>query len=412
MVSLVILLIVFILIAVRQVGRVRFQIWQVMLLGAIAMLATLQITPLDALKAIDPDVMLFLFGIFIVGRALEDSGYLASISSRLFSRTRSLDALVLTILLVMGILSAIMMNDTLAIIGTSVVLLLAKTTQTNYKVLLLALAFAVTTGSVMSPVGNPQNLLIATHGGIENPFLTFLRYLALPTIINLFAAWGVLRLLYRQDFRRGLTAVPVIPISDPKLARISKVSLGVLSGLIMLKILFVFVLPDIDFRLTYISLAAALPIIIFSPKRFSLIKTIDWHTLIFFAAMFIVMESAWNSGLFQSFLAETTIDITSSNVIYATSVLLSQLISNVPLVALYMPLLTEAGITVRELMMLAAGSTIAGNLTILGAASNVIIIQNAEKQSGCTLTFLEFFRAGLPLTIINVTIYWLFLTYV
>jgi Na+/H+ antiporter NhaD/arsenite permease-like protein len=57
---------------------------------------------------------------------------------------------------------------------------------------------------------------------------------------------------------------------------------------------------------------------------------------------------------------------------------------------------------------LAAGSTLAGNLTILGAASNVIVIQNAEKH-GETLTFLEFLRFGVPLTLIQSGIFTLFL---
>ncbi len=80
-----------------------------------------------------------------------------------------------------------------------------------------------------------------------------------------------------------------------------------------------------------------------------------------------------------------------------------------PQVALCQPLLVNP--SQETLMALAAGSTIAGNLFILGAASNVIIIQNAEK-SGETLTFLEFARVGVPLTIMNVIIYWLFLIYV
>jgi Na+/H+ antiporter NhaD/arsenite permease-like protein len=60
------------------------------------------------------------------------------------------------------------------------------------------------------------------------------------------------------------------------------------------------------------------------------------------------------------------------------------------------------------MVALAAGSTIAGNLFILGAASNVIIIQNAEKK-GETLKFLEFAKIGIPLTIINIFVYWVFL---
>jgi Na+/H+ antiporter NhaD/arsenite permease-like protein len=71
-------------------------------------------------------------------------------------------------------------------------------------------------------------------------------------------------------------------------------------------------------------------------------------------------------------------------------------------------MLMKIGVTGAGLMALAAGSTIAGNLSILGAASNVIIIQNAERKSGETLTFWEFIRIGLPLTVINVFVYWLF----
>ena len=70
------------------------------------------------------------------------------------------------------------------------------------------------------------------------------------------------------------------------------------------------------------------------------------------------------------------------NMILLVSVLLSQLISNVPLVALYLPMLLHVGISTNGMMALAAGSTISGNLFIIGAASNIIIIQNAEKKSG------------------------------
>ena len=70
------------------------------------------------------------------------------------------------------------------------------------------------------------------------------------------------------------------------------------------------------------------------------------------------------------------------------------------------------GSSVGNLMALAAGSTIAGNLTILGAASNVIIIQNTEKSQGITLTFWDFVKVGVPLTVMNTTVYWFFLSIV
>lgn len=177
MVSVIVLIGVFVLIAVRQVGLVRFQIWQVMLLGALAVLITRQISPSAALRAINFDVMLFLFGMFIVGEAMHESGYLAQLSYRFFSRARSLDHLILAVFFGMGILSAFLINDTLAIIGTPVVLLLAQKTGAPAKLLLLSLAFAVTIGSVLSPIGNPQNLLIAINGNLTSPFRHFFQVL-------------------------------------------------------------------------------------------------------------------------------------------------------------------------------------------------------------------------------------------
>lgn len=410
MISIIILLVVFLLIAVRQIGNIKLQIWQIMLLGALGVLLSGQISPGGALKSINIDVMLFLFGVFIIGQALEDSGYLSHLSYRLFRRARSLNSLILYVLFGMGMLSALLMNDTLAIIGTPVVLSLARKANTEPKILLLSLAFAVTIGSIMSPIGNPQNLLIAIHGNMANPFVTFLRYLLLPTLLNLFLAYLLLRLFYRQQFHSKPLTHFQESIKDPKLAALSKLSLILLAILILVKIATVLAGLEIDFRLTYIALVAAIPIIVFIPKRPGILKRIDWYTLVFFASMFVLMQSVWDSGIFQSAIDTAHLDLASTGVIFTVSVLLSQLLSNVPLVALYLPILTQLGVSTAGMMALAAGSTIAGNLTILGAASNVIIIQNAEKRSGATLTFWEFCRIGVPLTVLNVVVYWLFLS--
>jgi len=412
MTSIIVLLIVFILIAVRQIGRIRFQLWQIMLLGAIAVLLTQQISPLNAFKSINLDVMLFLFGMFVIGRAMEESGYLSHLSSKLFRQARSTDGLVLYILFGMGFLSAFLMNDTLAIIGTPVVIMLAKKSDVNTKLLLFALAFAITIGSVMSPIGNPQNLLIAVDGDVANPFVTFIKYLAVPTIVNLFLAYFILKIYYKKHFHVKKFTVSPEPITDKGLARLCRISLALLLSLILIKIAIVSAGVNIDFRLTYIALASALPIIVFSPKRLKIIRRIDWHTMIFFAAMFILMASVWESGFFQRQLESMNLNLASVSVIMIVAVIVSQFVSNVPLVALYMPTLIQLGASTKELMALAAGSTIAGNLLILGAVSNVIIIHNAEKYDRVTLPFLEFVKIGLPLTIINVLVYWLYLSFV
>lgn len=409
MFPIIILALVFLLIAVRQVGRFRLEIWQVMCGGAAAVLLAGDIAPAGALAAVDWDVMLFLFGMFAAGQVLELSGWLAHAKFEVFKRARTEEGLLLVMVLFMGLASALLMNDTLAIVGTPVALLLARKHGISPKPLLLALAFSITVGSVMSPIGNPQNLLVAVKGEVAAPFLTFFRYLAIPTLLNLGAVFLVVRHLYRDEFRAVELKHTQEPVKDRALARLARLTAGVLAAAIGAKILLVSLNPALDFRLTWIALAAAAPGLLMSPRRLEIMRKVDWSTLAFFAGMFVLMRAVWDTGFFQGLLARSGADPAGLGPVMAVSVILSQLISNVPLVALYLPVLQHAGAGTPELMALAAASTFAGNLFILGAASNVIIIQNAEKKAGETITFREFARAGLPLTAINAIIYWLFL---
>jgi Na+/H+ antiporter NhaD/arsenite permease-like protein len=389
------------------VGRFTLRIWQIMLGGAVAVLLLGQIAPADALAAINIDVMAFLLGMFIVGEALCRSGYLDVLAHRLFRHADTPAKLIFFVIFGFGILSALLMNDTLAIIGTPLVLGLAGRCRLPAKLLLLALAFAITTGSVASPIGNPQNLLVAVNSGMRTPFVTFTAWLLLPTIVSLAAVWLVLFLFYRKDFATTIICEPASENQpDPALTRIVRCSLAILITLAGANIIASLISGAIAIPLPLIGLAAALPILIFPGQRVAVLKSIDWYTLVFFAAMFVLMAAVWETGFFQSVAG--TAGVTSVPAILATSVVISQFISNVPFVALFQPLILQAGGGTARLMALAAGSTVAGNLTILGAASNVIIIQQAEAR-GETLTFMEFMKIGVPLTLVQIGIYAVFL---
>jgi Na+/H+ antiporter NhaD/arsenite permease-like protein len=181
-----------------------------------------------------------------------------------------------------------------------------------------------------------------------------------------------------------------------------KISLAIILLLAAVTIIASLVSGTVPVTLPLIAVGAALPILIFSENRAAILRAIDWCTLVFFAAMFVLMASVWETGYFQSLVSSTM--LSSVPLLLGTSVIVSQFISNVPFVALFQPLVMRAGSGTVQLMALAAGSTLAGNLTILGAASNVIIIQNAEKQ-GETLAFFEFMKVGMPLTIIQIVIF-------
>ncbi|MCU0630537.1 MAG: SLC13 family permease [Methanoregulaceae archaeon] len=410
-ISLVILLAVFLLIAVRQVGRFRFHIWQVMCAGAVAVLITGQISLPDAAQSVNLGVMVFLFGMFVVGEALSESGYLFTISKRLVSCCRNSWQFITLFILSMAFLSAFLMNDTIAIIGTPLALYLGNRLGLSVKMLLLALCFAITTGSVFSPIGNPQNLLIATECGYFNPFGTFFLYLGIPTIISLVVLVLFFRLFYLHDAGERLCITEEVQPADPGLVRLLKVSFTLIISCIILQVLLTLHPFGIAYTLPLpaIAIAGAAPIILFSRKRVEIIRKIDWPTLVFFISMFVLMAAVFATGVFQAAVPAAA---TSSVVLlYSTSLLISQLISNVPFVALFTPLFQQAGMSVNGTMALAAGSTLAGNLTILGAASNVIVIQNAERQ-GETITFMEFLRLGIPFTLITGVIFVTWLTFI
>ena len=217
-----------------------------------------------------------------------------------------------------------------------------------------------------------------------------------------------MKAFYRNEFRRLDQIHVSCSLSDENLARVCRISLATIVVLILLKIVAVMLGAGESFRLTYIAVAAALPVITLSNRRWEMLRGIDWETLIFFASMFVLMEAVWRSGFIQESLSLESDGIASVSMVLGLSVTLSQLVSNVPFVALYLPVLDQIGATAQTMVALAAGSTIAGNLSVLGAASNVIIIQNAEKD-GATITFLEFVKAGIPLTAANLAVYWLFL---
>ncbi len=409
-IPIIVLVAVFLLIAVRKIGNTSFGIWQVVLSGAVAVLVTGAISPADALLSINPDVMLFLFFMFVIGEALAESGYLYHLSYRLFSRAGSVRHLVVLILAGGGVFSALLMNDTLAVVGTPLMLYFARRYGISAKLLLLSLAFAITTGSVVSPIGNPQNLLIALSGGIGNPFVTFPLYLAVPTAISLLLAYVFLRRAFPGEFH----TVPLVhrreEIRDPALAALARLSLVLLVLLIAVKVAAAVLVPEIEFRLTWIAIVAAIPVLIGSSRRFELVRRIDWATLVFFAGLFVLMASVWQSGFFQPLIEGSSFDLAAVPVIMAMSVVVSQFVSNVPFVALSLPVLAHLGTSTTGMMALAAGSTIAGNMLILGAASNIIVIQGAER-GGETLTFGEFARIGVPLTVAQAAVYVLYLAF-
>ncbi len=408
------------------IGRRRFgvPIWAAMLIGAALMIGLQVIGVEAAFMSVNLDVIAFLFGMFSIVSALDRAGVLRSVAIKILAVAKTPDRLLMAFVVGMGLLAAFLVNDTIALLGIPLVIYIARHAGIRPVILLIALAFGITVGSVMTPIGNPQNLLIAIESGIPMPFTTFLIQLAAPTIANLFVTYAILKVYYRKEIRSTnyqLSAIKLVEETDgiynPRLAKISiAVLVATIAGFCVSEVLHF--LGIADFSLSAVAMLGAAAIYALSSQRREIMKSVDYSVLIFFGGMFVVTSALWSSGavslLFMNYIPtpDPADPVQSATVISAASVGISQVLSNVPFVALYNFVMAESGFTgqhVDSWMMLAAASTIAGNLTILGAASNIIIIEAAESRGVRAFSFLEFFKVGSIVTAANLAVYYAFI---
>lgn len=414
---------IFAIVYVLIVGRIRFKIpiWIAMLIGAALMLAFQVIGPESALKSIQLDVLMFLFGMFSIVSALERSGMLKLFAIKMLSKSKTPNSLLMMFVVGMGLLSAFLVNDTIALVGIPLVIYISKYLEMRPTVLLIALAFGVTVGSVMTPIGNPQNLLIALKSGISLPLVTFMKFLAIPTLINLFLTFFILKIYFKKDLLNTNAALHSKMleghvVENPRLAKMSvAILIATIAGFFVSEILHFVHLIEIP--ISFVAMAGAIVLYAVSSQRREIIKKVDYTVLVFFVAMFVVTAALWDSGaisLFMKYLPTPNPNnlLQSNALISLYSVTFGQILSNVPFVNLYNYIMIANGFTgahVVPWMMLAASSTISGNLTILGAASTVIIIQAAESRGVRAFSFLEFLKIGSIVTAVNLTVYYLFL---
>jgi Na+/H+ antiporter NhaD/arsenite permease-like protein len=409
-----------------------------MLIGAGLMVGLQAISIEDAVKAINLDVIIFLFSMFSIVSALDRSGVLRFVAAKMLSKANdNANSILLVFVIGLGILSAFLVNDTIALLGIPLVIHVSRQIGVRPTVLFIALAFGISIGSVMTPIGNPQNLLIAIKSGISLPFLTFIKWLIIPTILNLFLTYFILKVYFKKEFLKvsihvnddskiitikedDLVSTNVI--TNPCLARTSVIILVLtIAGFIVSEIL-QYIFHVTFFNISVIAALGAIALYALSNERRELLYNIDYSVLVFFAAMFVFTAALWTSGLIPDIMSKISNPspghnntISNNAIISIVSVAFSQILSNVPFVALYNNVMIDNGFNaddVSEWIMLAAASTIAGNLTIFGAASNVIIIEAAESRSVKAFSYSEFLKIGSIVTVTNLLVYYLFITFI
>jgi len=374
--------------------------WLAMSSGAIAVLVLGQISFGDALAAIDLDTMIFLYATFVLSGILQESGYLLHLGYKFMRHFYHPFLVLVSFSFCAGVASAFLLNDTVAIIGVPLCITMAKKSGVPVAPLLVALALGVTIGGMPSPIGSPHNYIIATKGNVVSPFFEFAKYLLVPTVLSLVALAGILWLMF-PDLRR-LRRFTSDHWKREKDYGAARRCFQVVVLLSMLRLASGFVPGIPNFALYLIPVAGAAVAVFLSGRPRKAFAT-EWETLGFFAAMFILMAAVWQSGFFQQFLPPQSA-LSEPIVVVLSSLILSQFLSNVPLAIIYLNAFS-GNMPIVSLMWLVAGSTLAGGLTIIGAASNIIIMQTAER-SGEKFPMKEFTIAGVASIAVSLVFIW------
>jgi Na+/H+ antiporter NhaD/arsenite permease-like protein len=362
------------------------------LLGAALMVACGVMTPEQAYRAVDYDTIVLLLGMLLISAYLHLAGFFEWAADGILLVAKSPQRLLLYLILTSGILSALLVNDTICLMLTPLVVAVIVRGKLPLFPYLMALATSANLGSVATLVGNPQNMIIGHMSDIS--FLQFSGALLPAALVGLAINYAILSFGFRRVLREATIAREDLPV-------------GKLDRALFTKTCIVFALVFVGFvagfNLSWTALAGAAAIMVLARRdTHAVLKLVDWHLLVFFAALFVVVEGLNGTGLpdevYQRLRSMFGATVTAQGWNLAWfSVAGSNIFSNVPFVLVagkWLP-----GFANPELMwkVLALATTFAGNLTILGSVANIIVVESARGH--IEVGFWDYAKLGIPITI-------------
>jgi Na+/H+ antiporter NhaD/arsenite permease-like protein len=387
------------------------------LVGATLMLVTGMLTLEQAVStdSIDYKTLALLFGMMIVVAFLRLSGFFQRVTAWALRRISTPLGLLAVTITLSGVLSAFLINDIVCLALTPLVLHLARRLRFDPIPHLIALATAANIGSTGTITGNPQNIYIGSHSGIS--YLRFAEKLMPVAALGLVLNFLVVAFLYRRSLssQGNLNGTDLVnheakdaataqenwedePFDTSNQWWLQRKSVAIT---LVVVALFFTGLP-----LELVALGAAAVLLLGRTKPEKVYRQIDWCLLVMFTGLFIVVHAfqvhvvaEWDINGW-GWLLERPVAMLS-----LVSAGMSNLVSNVPAVLLMEPVMKTMPEASRETawLALAMSSTFAGNLTVLGSVANLIVVENAGRE-GVTVSFWDYCKVGVPLTILTLAL--------
>ncbi len=359
------------------------------LLGAIALLASGEVGQAAALASVDFGTIGLLFGLMIVSANFNLSGLYSSLADRVRSLSMGPEAFLALVIGVVGVMSAFLTNDVIAVALAPVLLQVCAVRRLNPVPFLLALAFSANAGSIATIIGSPQNMLIGERFDLS--FITFMGYTTVPALVSLLVIWGILALQYRGDWSgpdhlegEEEGKVPLDTWEASKGAIVTLVVVGI----------FLFT----GWSRSLVALAAGGLLLANAHFRSrAMLDRVDWQLLILFIGLFIVNGALQATHLPAEWIAQLHqhgVDLQSPAWIFTATVILSDIVSNVPSVMLLLPFASEAA----SAPVMAVASGLSSNLIVIGSLASIIVVDAAARR-GLTISARQFMRSGVPVTL-------------
>jgi Na+/H+ antiporter NhaD/arsenite permease-like protein len=364
--------------------------------GAVAMVLSGAISEAGARAAIDYRTLALLFGMMIVVANLRLSGAFTSFARALLVNARSGFGLLAMTVASSGILAAFFINDVVCVALTPLLIDTCELLGIDALPFLIALATASNIGSAATITGNPQNMIVAGFAHLH--YARFAGRLVPVAMVSLVVDYMIIAYVYRDELaREHLTD----NFDNPKRRRTIP-ALMIKSSVVAVAALVCFA---IGFPTHLVALGAG-AVLLFTrrikPQR--VFAMVDWTMLLMFAGLFVVVGGLEATGIDREVLNRIGVARLANPLTLGVVVtILSNLVSNVPAVLLFRPIYPALGGGEQVALIISAVSTLAGNLTILGSIANLIVIEQARRR-GLTITFSEYLRVGVPVTIVTIAI--------
>jgi Na+/H+ antiporter NhaD/arsenite permease-like protein len=401
--------------ALGKVPGLRIDRAGIALVGATLMLVTgvLKLEQAVSTDSIDFKTLFLLFGMMIVVGVLRLSGFfhrLTALAARHIVTPKELLAVTIAL---SGVLSAFLINDVICVALTPLVVHLARRMKVDPIPHLIGLATAANVGSTGTITGNPQNIYIGAHSGIS--YLRFAARLLPVALLGLCLTYLVVCVVYRSRLAEQGTGDENHAAKDGRDGQASyngrMVGLQIKAGTVTL-IAVVLFFTGLPLELVALGAAAVLLLVRIKPEK--IYRQVDWSLLVMFTGLFIVVHAlqvhvvaGWGVDGW-TWLLNRPVDLLS-----LVSAALSNLVSNVPAVLLLEPVVQAVPAATRESawLALAMSSTFAGNVTVLGSIANLIVVESANRQ-GVRISFWEYCKVGVPLTLLTLVVGIAWLQYV